>query len=86
MEVNKIKLSHDQLTSIFQELRLYYPNNPYKDYNANELKVILKMYYESLKYYDESIIRKRMTKYVEKEKFFPQICDLIPQESDFRGY
>lgn len=76
------KLEKKEMIAIFKELSLYYPNNPYKDYTKDELSIVIGMYYESLKYYSEKHIRMKMKKHIQKDKFFPKVCDLIPTESE----
>lgn len=78
----KEKLTKKQMTNIFKELVLYY-SQPYINYDKKQLEIVMGIYYESLKTYSEDVIRVRMRKYIESERYFPKVCDLIPTESDF---
>lgn len=80
--MGKEKLSKDSMIQIFNELTLYYTNHPYKDYSKENIKLVLKTYYNSLKYYTENQIRKKMTRHIETNRYFPQVSDLIPEKND----
>lgn len=74
---NKILLSKEQMKNIFNDMVLYF-NNPYQNYSKDDIGKIVSLYYNSLKYYKEDDIRFQLQKYIEKNRYFPKVCDLIP--------
>jgi hypothetical protein len=86
MEVNKTLLTKNQLANIFNELSLYYSNSsPYSGYTKEQISVVTGIYYDSLKYYKEEHIRRKMKNHIQKSTFFPKVCDLIPTANEMRG-
>ena len=80
------KLTKEDMKEMFRELMLLFQPNQYSNCDKDELAIVLKLYYETLKEYDKGLVRIRMRKYIKKEKFFPKVADLIPQESDYFDY